>query len=74
MPSEEELLPIFGNNIRNVRIAKGLQQEEVAEKVGLSEEQYRLIEEGKLDIEVTTYYKIAAALGLDKPSVLLEGG
>ncbi|HUD19234.1 MAG TPA: helix-turn-helix transcriptional regulator [Patescibacteria group bacterium] len=53
----------FGERIEKLRRAKGLTQEELAEKAGLHRAYFWDIESGR-NVSVKTAYKIAKALGV----------
>jgi transcriptional regulator with XRE-family HTH domain len=52
-----------GEQIKKIRMAKGLSQKEVINNANLDKAQYSRIESGKTDPSVTTLEKIAKALG-----------
>ena len=54
----------IGDNIKKIRLAKGLSQKEVTINADLDPAQYSRIENGKTDPSVTTLEKIAKALGV----------
>lgn len=51
--------------IRNIRKAKNLSQQEVAEKIGIDRAQYSRVETGKSEPTITSLEKIAKALEVD---------
>lgn len=53
----------IGDLIRHTREARGLTQEQLAERVGLSRTQVTNIEVGRSDIPLKRLQKFAAALG-----------
>lgn len=53
----------LGRKIRNIRIEKGITQEELAEKANIHRAYYWDIEQGR-NISIKTAYKIARALGV----------
>ena len=55
---------IFGSNIQKYRLAKGLTQEAIAEKCGLSTNYFRQIELGNKIPRLETFLRIAEVLGV----------
>ena len=53
-----------GENIKKIRMAKGLSQKEVTITSGLDTAQYSRIENGKTDPSVTTLERIAKAMNI----------
>lgn len=62
---------VFGQNIRVYRAAKGLSQENLAEKSGLKRTYIGFIERGEVDPRLGTVSKIAAGLEMDAFKLLL---
>jgi len=60
----------FGERLKEVRIKKGLSQEELADIAGLDRTYISGCERGVRNISLVNIYKIADALGI-KPSELL---
>jgi putative transcriptional regulator len=60
MATKDEKL---GENIRRYRKKSGLKQNQLAEKVGLSDKYIQLIESGERKPSLKTVYKIARAFG-----------
>lgn len=54
----------FGNNLRRLRKAKGLSQEEFAEECGISRAYYGKIERGENSTSIQKCADIASALGI----------
>jgi transcriptional regulator with XRE-family HTH domain len=54
----------IGENIKKIRMAKGLSQKEVTIDAGLDTAQYSRIENGKTDPSVTTLERIAKAMNI----------
>ena len=63
----------FGENLRAARMAKGMTQAVLAEKVGISSAAIAQYELGTKSPSVVTAERIASALGL-KIEKLLKGG
>lgn len=55
----------IAEQIRNIRKAKNLSQQEVAEKIGIDRAQYSRVETGKSEPTITSLEKIAKALEVD---------
>lgn len=60
----EEVMAMFGQNVRKIRLDKGLTQEELAESAGISQVQIARIEAGKINTSISTVVAIAKALGV----------
>lgn len=60
----------LGALVRNARLAQGLKQDDVAERVGLSRPQIANIEGGRCDVPTKTLMALAAALNC-QPGELL---
>lgn len=61
---EKDQISIFGNNIRQHRIALGLNREQMANKLRISSFQYRKYEEGKSWIQMHTVMYFAMRVGI----------
>jgi transcriptional regulator with XRE-family HTH domain len=61
----------FGKNVRRIRHAAGLSQEELALRSGLDRSFVGQVERGERNISLTNIYRLATALKIE-PSVLLE--
>ena len=61
----------IGNNLYNVRKAKGLTQAEVAEKAELSDRTYADIERGSVTMRVDSLLKICTALNITPNDILV---
>lgn len=69
----------FNENLKEVRLKKGISQKEVAEKIGVAKSTYSLYESGNREPNVETIKKIAdflnvsadVLLGLDESPVTL---
>lgn len=62
---------IFGQNIRVYRAAKGLSQEDLAEKSGLKRTYIGAIERGEVDPRFGTVNKVANGLDMDAFKLLV---
>jgi len=55
---------LVGQNVRRVRLKKGLTQERFAELSGFSQQYISGLEQGRRNPTVVTVYELAAALGV----------
>lgn len=55
----------FGEYIKNIRMRKGLSQNEIAEKLAVSQPYYSRIESGKRDVDLAFAFKICDVMGVD---------
>jgi len=60
----------LGNKIRKIREIKGLKQENVADKIGLSLSSYGKIERGEIKLSVDRLQSIAQAMDLSMNAIL----
>jgi transcriptional regulator with XRE-family HTH domain len=60
-----DMRKLVGTNFGRVRRAKGLTQEEVAERSGFSQQYLSGLERGRRNPTVVSLYEIAQALGVD---------
>ena len=70
-PEAQELLVQVAANVRRGRERLGLTQENLAERGGFNYRFYRSLEAGKVDLSVSTLYRLAQALGV-RPAQLLR--
>jgi transcriptional regulator with XRE-family HTH domain len=68
--NNDEFLKAVGNNIRQMRKARGLTIEELAEKCSLHFTNLGKIERGKSDTSLTILTRIAAALGVPSEDII----
>lgn len=54
----------FGHHLKSIRLAKGLSQEELCFKAGLSKNQIGNIERGEVNVTLSTIVAVADALGM----------
>lgn len=66
-------LRAFSRNVKAMRQAAELTQDDAAHEAGLDVAQYRKIENGQTNPSVRTVERIAAALGLEDLAPLFEG-
>ena len=62
----------FGRNLRRLRSARGLTQEELAAASGLNRTYVGSIERGERNVSLINIHKLAAAIGVP-PAELLAG-
>jgi transcriptional regulator with XRE-family HTH domain len=60
----EDILKTIGNNIKNIRIKKGITQEQLAFDSGLHRSYIGHIEQGKRNFQISNLIKIADALSV----------
>lgn len=71
--SNERQLILFGARLREVRLARGLSQEALADAAGLDRTYVSSAERGRRNVSLLTIHRLAAALGTT-PDELLRGG
>lgn len=59
----EPILPIIAKNLRELRRASGLSQEELADRAGLHRTYVSSVERGERNLTVGSLEKLATALG-----------
>ena len=67
-----ELMQIVGNNLRAYRNARGMTQEELAERVGISTSFCANIERGKKGVSMFILQDLADALGITVNHLIYE--
>lgn len=65
-----DYLKTVGMEVRVARIRKGLSIREVAKLTGLCESSLNQLENGKHDVKILTYKRIADALGISIKDIL----
>jgi HTH-type transcriptional regulator/antitoxin HipB len=68
-----EPLAAIGLRVRAARHAAGMQQHELAERIGTSRGTVANLEAGRQDVTISTITKIAAALRVDASHLLGDG-
>lgn len=63
---------LFGANVCLLRKSKGFSQEDLAEACGLHRTYVGSIERGERNISIDNMERIAAALGVDLPELLIS--
>ena len=61
---------LIGENVRKVRLKRGLTQERFAEKSGFSQQYLSSSENGRRNPSIVTVYELAAALGVSHLELL----
>ena len=64
MTSKPDILKVFGNRIRQLRLEMRLSQEELAEKAGVHRTYIGMIERAEKNITLCNIEKIASALNI----------
>ncbi|WP_051026744.1 helix-turn-helix domain-containing protein [Nocardia higoensis] len=67
---EGELQRIVGDNVRRIRLARGMSQEALAEQVGLHRTYWGGIERGRRNLTLRGVERIADMLGVDVHALL----
>ena len=62
---DERLLKRFARNLKKARNARGISQEDLADKSGLALSQIARIETGRLNTSISTVYAILKALNAE---------
>jgi transcriptional regulator with XRE-family HTH domain len=65
-----DLVQLFGNNVRRLRTAKGLSQEELALEAGMKRSYVSDLERGTRNPTVKALGRLAAALDVDPAELL----
>lgn len=55
----------FGENLRNIRLAKGFTQEQLANELGIEISQISRIERGIINTSISTLYSISLILNVN---------
>lgn len=63
--NEQEVLKIFGFNVKVERMKQGLTQAELAEKLDVHEKYISRIETGRQNVTLKTIYKLANTLNIN---------
>jgi transcriptional regulator with XRE-family HTH domain len=66
-----DMRKLVGRNVRRIRQAKGLTQEQLAEVSGFSQQYISGLEQGRRNPTVVTVYELAAALEVNYLDLLL---
>ena len=68
-----DIRKVFGRNLRRCRLAAGLSQEAVAERMGVDRAHISSMERGQQNVTLLTIWQAAQALGR-KPGEFLDEG
>ncbi|HWD61791.1 MAG TPA: helix-turn-helix domain-containing protein [Humibacter sp.] len=71
MDADAADIATIGHRIRHFRTGSGLTLEQVSTRVGMSQSQLSMIENGKREPKLTTLQSIATAIGVDLASLLI---
>lgn len=63
--NSKELIKKIGQNIKRIRLEKGIKQIDLATQINIEDSALRRIESGRTNPTVNTLYIIAEALGID---------
>ncbi len=63
---------LFGSNIRRYRLASGISQEAVAERMGIDRAHVSSMERGQQNVTLLTLWHAAEALGVQPADLLSE--
>ncbi|MCD8509674.1 MAG: helix-turn-helix transcriptional regulator [Bacillus sp. (in: Bacteria)] len=69
---DEVFADLVGKVIRKYRIKQGMTPEELAKSSRLTTEQINQIEQGKVDLEILTFYRIIHGLGYESPETIFN--
>jgi transcriptional regulator with XRE-family HTH domain len=59
-----DMRALVGDNVRRIRQARGLTQEQFAERSGFSQQYLSTLERGRRNPSIVTIYELASALGV----------
>lgn len=65
---------LVGRNVRRIRIEKGLTQEQLAERAGVSQFYISLLETGGRNPTVVSLWELSQALGVSHVDLVLPDG
>lgn len=74
MPKTNRLNKRFGERVRELRIAKGWSQDELAYKADLHRTYVGGVERAERNVTLQTVEKIARALGVEPQDLFISGG
>ena len=63
---------VFGKRVGQLRLERGLSQEDLGELAGLDRTYVSSAENGRRNVTITTIYKLAAALGVEPAELLTD--
>jgi transcriptional regulator with XRE-family HTH domain len=65
-----DMRKLVGRNVRRLRLAKGLSQEQLADDSGFSQQYISMLESGQRNPTVVSVYMLAQALGAEPADLL----
>jgi transcriptional regulator with XRE-family HTH domain len=65
-----DMRKLVGRNVRRLRLAKGLSQEQLADDSGFSQQYISMLESGQRNPTVVSLYMLAQALGAEPADLL----
>lgn len=69
-----DMRKLVGRNVRRIRIEKGLTQEQLAERAGVSQYYVSLLENGGRNPTVVSLWELSLALGVSHVDLVLPDG
>jgi len=69
--TDEALLKLIGNRIRELRKERNLSLRDVAFKIGMEPSNLSVIENGRSNPQILTYARIASALSVELSSIFI---
>jgi transcriptional regulator with XRE-family HTH domain len=69
-PDPDDLVAVFGANLKAARIKRGLTQAQLAERAGLLQQYVSLVETGKQNVTLTTAQALARVVHQDVSDML----
>ena len=69
--NDKELLERIGRRVKELRVAKGLTQQELAAVLDIEKSNMSRLEAGRVNISATALYKIAQALDMTLSELLM---
>jgi ribosome-binding protein aMBF1 (putative translation factor) len=69
-PGPNDILVIFGENLRAARMKRGLKQTDVADRTGLPQQYLSTIELGRQNVTLRTVEQLAEVVGQDVSTML----
>jgi transcriptional regulator with XRE-family HTH domain len=67
-----DMRKLIGTNVRNARIAKGMTQEELAERSGFSQQYISGLERGRRNPTIVSIYELGQALGVSHDALVVS--
>lgn len=65
-----DMRKLVGNNVKRIRLAKGLTQEQFAERSGFTQQYISGLEAGQRNPSIVSVYELAQALGVSHLDLL----